>query len=57
MLEIIFKNIKYLNILPSWKAHTKDRSILATNQIFSLLTLLFKIKNFLSVKVTDLNLV
>lgn len=52
-----FLKYQYLNILPSWKAHTNDRSVLATNQIFSLLTLLFKIKNFLSVNVTDLNLV
>lgn len=32
-------------------------SILATNQIFILLTLLFKTKKFLSVSVTDLKLV
>lgn len=57
MLVIIFLNIKYLNILTSWKSRKKDRNILATNQTFSLLTLLFKIKKILCVNVTDLSLV
>ena len=52
MLEIIVKNNKYLNIFSSLKAYTKDsRSISTTNQIFILLTLLFKTKKLLSVNV------
>lgn len=57
MLEVTFKNNKSLKIFSSLKAYTKDiRTILTTNQIFILLTLLFKTKKFLSVNATDLKL-